>query len=211
MISNMNTTLEKILLELMILNTSNNKKTKKRKANSKTSTSQKSAIPQGISNIISNALKQAKASRKDKKRKNEKKLEDTAEEIEDGKGKDGPAGGYGTIKPYVGMSPYAQYADYNKIWKHIGSFTTNGAYGNSFEKASLRSSVSESTGILVSMEVIEKAQKHFKYFVRGDVMGDVGYVPPFGAGIDSKDWEKYRMMTQMSIYMPLLKLMRSVI
>ena len=207
----MNTTLEQILLELIIFNMPNRKKTKRQKINSKIFPPKKGAIPPGISNVISNALKQAKASRKDKNDKSEIKLEDTAEEIDDGKGKDRPAGGYGTIKPYVGMSPYVQYADYNRIWKHIGSFTTNGAYGNSFERASLRSSVSESTGILVSMEVVEKAQKHFKYFVRGDIMGDVGYVPPFGAGIDSKDWEKYRMMTQMSIYMPLLKLVRSVI
>jgi len=69
----------------------------------------------------------------------------------------------------------------------------------------------ESTREMVGMETIEKAAKHFKYFVMGEVMGDIGYVPPTGLGINSKDWEKYRLMTQISFYRPLLKLMHSVI
>lgn len=162
----------------------------------------------GISNIIANS-KPIK-NKKNKEAKKELKLEEAAEEAEDGKEKES-LGGYGTIKHYNGMLPYVQYANYGKIWSHIGAFASKSAYENPLERASLRSSMSESTGILVSMEVIEKAQKHFKYFVRGDIMGDIGYVPPFGSGIDSKDWEKYRLMTQMSVYMPLLKLMRSII
>ena len=68
----------------------------------------------------------------------------------------------------------------------------------------------ESSREMVSMETLDKAAKHFKYFVRGEVLGDIGLVPPTGANINSKDWEKYRLMTFMSIYQPLLKLMRSM-
>ncbi len=167
---------------------------------------QRNAIAASISNIINNS-KQAKASKKAKENKLD--LEEAAEDAETPKSK-GHLGGYGTIKSYSGISHYTAYTDYSKIWSHIGAFASKSAYQNPLERASLRSSMSESTGILVSMEVIDKAQKHFKYFVRGDIMGDIGYVPPFGSGIDSKDWEKYRLMTQMSVYMPLLKLMRSV-
>ena len=68
----------------------------------------------------------------------------------------------------------------------------------------------ESSREMVSYETINKAERYFKYFVMGELMGEVGLVPPVGVGINSKDWEKYRLMTFMSIYRPLLKLMRSV-
>ena len=207
----MNKSIKNTLVDLIIRHISD--KNKQKNNNEKTRANRKSnvkiAMPAGIGLIVNTALKHAKSSKKAAKNKEKSELEDTAEESKS-KVREQP-GGYGTIKPYAGMSPYVQYSDYGKIWKHIGTFSTNGGYGTSFERDSLRSSVSENSGILVSMEVIEKAQKHFKYFVRGDIMGDIGYVPPFGIGIDSKDWEKYRMMTQMSIYMPLLKLMRSMV
>jgi hypothetical protein len=37
----------------------------------------------------------------------------------------------------------------------------------------------------------------------------MGLVPPVGIGVNSKDWEKYRVMSQMSIYKPLIKLKMS--
>lgn len=209
----MNETIKNTLVDLVVKHIKDNRyKNTKKNRNEKHRANRKSnikhIIPTGISLIVNAALKQSKSNKK-KAAQEKSELEETTEESKSKSGEQ--PGGYGTIKPYAGMSPYVQYADYGKIWKHIGTFSTNGAYGTSFERESLRSSVSESSGILVGMEVIEKAQKHFKYFVRGDIMGDIGYVPPFGTGIDSKDWEKYRMMTQMSIYMPLLKLMRSMV
>ena len=119
-------------------------------------------------------------------------------------------GGYGTIKPYVGMSPYVKYADYGKIWGHLGTFRTNasGSAEETVHKIAMNNG--ESSREMVSYETINKAERHFKYFVMGELVGEVGLVPPVGIGIDSKDWEKYRLMTFMSIYRPLLKLMRSV-
>ena len=57
-----------------------------------------------------------------------------------------------------------------------------------------------------NMNPRKKAAKHFRYFVSGDVVGDIGYVPPTGLNINSKDWEKYKLMSMMSIYQPLIKL-----
>ena len=168
----------------------------------------KSSIAAIAASIAINSLKAT--SQEDENQANDT-LERTAAEEPENKEEKAAHGGYGTIKPYAGMSPHINYVNYGKIWGHIGSFASKRAYETSFEKAGLRDSASQGTGILVENEVIEKAQKHFKYFVRGDIMGDIGYVPPTGIGIDSKDWEKFRLMTQMSVYMPLLKLFRSIV
>ena len=67
--------------------------------------------------------------------------------------------------------------------------------------------LTESSKEMVSFETVDKAAKHFKYFVVGEIMDSVpGYVPPTGSNINSKDWEKYRVMTMMSIYQPIIAL-----
>ena len=149
---------------------------------------------------------------KDKTKKKESKeedLEDTTEEESDDKKKLNVNGGYGTIKTYTGMSSYTNYADYGKIWRHVGTFRSQSMYEKPMDGFSSQNE-SKSTGVLLDNKVIEKAERHFKYFRAGEVIGDVGYVPPVGINIDSKEWEKYRMMTQMSIYRPLLALFRAI-
>lgn len=123
------------------------------------------------------------------------------------------SGGYGAVGKHYGISPVVQYTDYSKIWGHLGSFKSQGMYENINKNFSELMSQSQAEGSrgLVSFETLEKAEKHLKYFVMGDMVGDFGYVPPVGIGISSKEWEKYRLMTQMSIYRPLLNLMRSVV
>jgi len=118
-------------------------------------------------------------------------------------------GGYGTVSKHYGASPSVNYTDYDKIWGHLGGFKTRSMYEGieSLNNGSVKNS--ESSGQLVSTETLDKAAKHFKYSVPGEILGDVGFVPPFGSNINSKDWEKYRLMTMMSIYQPLLKLKRS--
>jgi hypothetical protein len=118
--------------------------------------------------------------------------------------------GYGTINKHYGTSPIIKYTDYNKIWSHLGSFKTFAAYENDESSNKIAVKNGESSREMISMGTIDKAAKHFKYFVQGDVMGDIGLVPPAGANIDSKEWEKYRLMYQMSVYQPLLKLMWSM-
>lgn len=162
-----------------------------------------------IANIIEN-LKLNEVKESSREKAEEQNLEEAANLSDslDNREKE-RSGGYGAIKPYAGINPNANYSDYDIIWSHIGTFKAKSVYATS-EKVGLQiNSTNESTGVLVSNEVIEKVEKHFKYFVRGEIMGDVGYVPPSGLNINSKDWEKYRMMTQMSIYRPLLKLIRA--
>lgn len=166
----------------------------------------KSSITTVIANIILNSLRE---NTDDVEKQDNDALEQTAEEQEKEK-ENTVHGGYGTIKQYAGMSPYVKYADYGKIWSHLGTFRAN-SYGNA-EKTQIQIAMDngESSREMVSYETMNRAERHFKYFVMGDLVGEVGLVPPIGIGISSKDWEKYRLMTFMSIYRPLLKLMRSM-
>ena len=146
-----------------------------------------------------------------KEESNEDNSEETIEEESSDENKITMNGGYGTINKHYGTSPTVKYVSYDRIWDHLGGFKSQSMYQNlSEERGPIAHNASESTGVLVSNEVITKAEKHFKYFVSGELLGDVGYVPPTGLGISSVEWEKYRLMTQISFYSPLLKLMNSV-
>lgn len=202
------------LVELILRNFSevNVRKAKKRikkefsKRANKGISGQKSSIAAIIRNIAANSITTDENTSEVKK----ENLEIAAEQELEDKEENPVHGGYGTIKPYVGMSPNVKYTDYSKIWSHLGAFRTN-AYGSAEETAhKIAMNNGESSREMVSYETINKAERHFKYFVMGDLVGEVGLVPPVGIGIDSKDWEKYRLMTFMSIYRPLLKLMRSM-
>ena len=205
--------IKETLVELILRNFSeaNSSKAKRRPkrqipGGAQRASGQKPSIAAVIRNIAANS---AAANENAGESKNEN-LEIAAEEKSDEKQEKVVHGGYGTIKHYVGMSPYVKYSDYSKIWGHLGAFRAN-SYGSD-EKTQIQVAIDngESSREMVSYETINKAEKHFKYFVIGELVGEVGLVPPTGLGVSSKDWEKYRLMTFMSIYRPLLKLMRSM-
>lgn len=158
--------------------------------------------------LINSAVKEVKDEGKDTLK--EDNLEETTEEESKDKHKVAINGGYGTINKHYGVSPVVKYADYNKIWGHLGSFRTYAAHEEAGSSNEIAMKNGESSREMVSTETLDKAAKHFKYFVSGELMGEVGLVPPVGLNINSKDWEKYRLMTMMSIYRPLIKLMRSM-
>ena len=165
----------------------------------------KSSIAAIVANIAINSLKAA--SQEDESQVNDT-LERTAAEEPENKKENAAHGGYGTIKPYAGMSAYHGYVNYDKLWSHLGQFIAYGAYGR-IENENMAMENGESTRQMISKETMEKAAKHFKYFVMGDIMGDIGFVPPAGLNIDSGEWEKYRLMSMMSVYRPLLALKRA--
>ena len=162
-----------------------------------------------ISNItISSSIKKAKQNKAEASKIEEsfwndidEKTKDEREIIENG--------GYGTISRDYGISPVVRYADYTKIWGHLGRFRAYGAYEIAENGNNVSMENEESTRQMVSKETMERAAKHFKYFVRGEILGDIGFVPSFGLNIDSGEWEKYRLMSMMSIYRPLLALKRA--
>ncbi len=186
------------LITKNFVNIKGGKKTKRKAQNPKFSIS---AI------LINSAVREVKEQGRDTLK--EENLEETTEEQED-KNKVIVNGGYGTINKHYGISPGVKYTDYSKIWGHLGSFRAKGAYENAESSNEIAVKNGESTREMVSSEILDKAAKHFKYFVRGEFVGEVGLVPPVGLNINSKDWEKYRLMSLMSIYQPLIKLMHSM-
>lgn len=193
--------IKETLLEIIIRNFLEIKRKKKRKKKKRNNHSSDFSI-NSIS--INASIKEIKET---KNEKNEENLEEECNEdsLVD-KEKTAVNGGYGTVSKQYGISPIVKYINYDKIWGHLGNFRTYSMYRDTDYANSIAMQNGESTREMVSTETIEKAARHFKYFVLGDVMGDIGFVPPFGINISSKEWEKYRLMTQMSIYQPLLKL-----
>ena len=202
--------IETILISLITKNFIDIKRKKEAKKNSKKTKREIQNPKFSISTILINsAVNEIKDENKEKKSK-EENLEETTEEESKDKHKVAITGGYGTINKHYGTSPVVKYADYNKIWSHLGTFRAYNMYEDTESPNEIAMKNGESSREMVSTETIDKAAKHFKYFVRGELMGEVGLVPPVGLNINSKDWEKYRLMTLMSIYQPLIKLMRAM-
>lgn len=166
----------------------------------------KSSIAAIAASIAANSLKAA--SQEDDNKADDNLERAAAEETENNEEK-AVHGGYGTIKPYSGMPPHTNYVNYDKIWGHLGRFIAYGAYGRIEDESRVAMENGESTRQMISKETMEKAAKHFKYFVMGEVAGDIGFVPPAGLNISSGEWEKYRLMSMMSVYRPLLALKRA--
>ena len=194
-------------LEKKNKNAGNNKKVKEEKS-IKPRFSGKNNTKINIS-ILKNLWKTLIVNSKEPKK--EKQAEEAAEETSLDKDKETEVhGGYGTLSGNAGYLPNIKYVNYDKIWSHIGNFRSKDMYENTgFGLNGHNEAGTESTREMLSNETIDKATKHFKYFVRGEVLGDIGFVPPTGSNIDSKEWEKYRTMWMMSTYRPLFALKRS--
>ena len=194
------------LTELIVRNFIEVKKRTIKSKNSKVSKRKTKATGDrfSISTIMRNILMNSRISELENKEKDTEDLEQSSNE--ESEEENAVQGGYGTIKPYAGMSSYVKYTDYNKIWGHLGAFRTNSMYERDESSNEIAMKNGESSREMVSTETLEKAAKHFKYFITGDAPGDVGYVPPFGLNINSKEWEKYRLMSMLSFYKPLMKM-----
>lgn len=91
--------------------------------------------------------------------------------------------------------------DYAKIWNHLKESKPVQQYlGSSYEPPRAKNGENgESTREMVSTETIDKALWNMKYL--GEFFRSI---PPFASGIDSKEWEKFKLMLLMSIYRPWL-------
>jgi len=202
-ISNMS--LDKVILKLILFNLKKRKKKPKKRINKLQKKINKKKSAASICSLtqilINKAIEKVKETPKKEKNKEGKIIYSTKEErvlITNG--------GYGTVSKVYGTTPVVKYTDYGKLFSHLGTFRAKGMYEDLEEREMKTKQMIASTREMVSTETMEKAAKHFKYFLVGELMTDVGYVPPVGIGINSKDWEKYRLMTKMSIYQPLIKL-----
>ncbi len=209
--------IKETLVELILRNFSeaNAHKAKKRikkqfsKRVNKRISGQKSSIATIIQNIVANSITSDEDTSDGKK----EKLEIAAEEKLEDKEEKPVHGGYGTIKPYAGISPYVKYADYSKIWGHLGTFRTYKMFEHLDNVNNAVSINGESSREMISERTMDMAARNFKFFgnmninnTAQDYYTITSLVPPVGANIDSKDWEKYVLMMKMSIYQPLIAL-----
>lgn len=207
------------LIELIIKNfLDSNKKRNKTKKNIRTnkniissSNIVKSSPKFSISAFLANTLKEAKTDDKESKEKKdlEEVSEDAGKEVKEKKEMI-VNGGYGTVSKSYGAGQSAKYADYNKLFSHLGTFKAKGMYEEFSDLISdIIKGKAETTREMVSTQVMDTAAKHEKYFMVGESLTNVGFVPPVGANVNSKDWEKYRVMSLMSIYQPIIALKRT--
>lgn len=190
----------KVISKLALLN---QKKSSKKETRLKKSIKGKTAPNIGSLTrlLINKAVEKAKETTKKEKNKEDKIIYSIKEDEEIITN-----GGYGTVSKVYGAAPAVKYVNYDKLFSHLGIFKAKGMYENLGTRETDIKQTTESSREMVSTETIEKAAKHFKYFVTGEIINDLGYVPPVGIGISSKDWEKYRLMSKMSIYLPIIKL-----
>lgn len=197
-------TVKHTLTELIVRTFIEAKKKAARRKSSKVSKKKTTRDKSSISAIISTILTNLRINEFENKEKEPEDQELSAQEEQEEENV--VHGGYGTIKPYSGMSSYVKYTDYSKIWSHLGAFRTNDMYERDESSNEIAMRNGESTREMVSTETLEKAAKHSKYFVWGDLVGDVSFVVPFGLNVNSKEWEKYRLMNMISFYKPLMRL-----
>ena len=193
---------EDAILKLALLDIKKRKTSGYKKNNSKQANKKNIASPIcSLTNVLINkAIEKVKETKKEKN-KEDKIIYSTKEDRQIITN-----GGYGTVSKAYGAAPVVKYVNYDKLFNHLGIFKAKGMYEDLGTRETDIKQTTESTREMVSNETMEKAAKHFKYFVVGEITGDIGYVPPVGIGVSSKDWEKYRLMSKMSVYQPIIKL-----
>ena len=116
-------------------------------------------------------------------------------------------GGYGAAPKHYGTSPSTPYVDYGKLFGYLGKFRAQGAYQSDDNfMGFLNNSLEGRSFELVSREAMDKGARFVKYsFQHGaDFYENLTSLVPV-AGINSADWEKFKLMMQIDKVMYKLK------
>jgi len=109
-------------------------------------------------------------------------------------GKEAANGGYGAASRLYGASSEA-YVDYSKLFSYIGRFRSQSPYedysGESHTEKINRIMEQDNKFYLVDREVIDDGVRSIKYFTFGVMLREPGPVPM--GGINSADWEKFKL------------------
>lgn len=104
-------------------------------------------------------------------------------------------GGYGTASRLYGTSSREAYVDYGKLFSYIGKFKSQSPYenysGESPTEKINKIMEQDSKFYLVDREVIDDGVRSIKYFTFGLMLREPGPVPM--GGINSADWEKFKL------------------
>jgi len=183
-------------------------KVPKLKVKNKKITKQKKDGNFPVSSIISILIKAAvEKSKRDKK---EKRLVD--EDKNYAISKEDKAltlhGGYGTSSEGYGTAPHASYVDYEKLFSYLGKFKAQSAYENLDNHIEfLNKSVESGSFALIDKETMEKGKTYVRYF-NSKIPIDKSSLVPI-AGMNSAEWEQFKMFMRLDTAMYLLKISTS--
>lgn len=144
--------------------------------------------------LIKNAVEKAK---KEKKENNPSVVEDKGYKIlKDDKPE--LNGGYGASSKSYGTSPQTSYANYGKMFSHLGAFRAKQPYENMAEHlGNLNKAADSSSFALVDSETLQKGGWFVKYCAhpgRFDMYTALGSLVSPVPGLNSSEWEKFKLM-----------------
>ena len=153
-----------------------------------------------INILIKSAIEKAKRERK------EKKLEDKSYKIIKQERILMVNGGYGTVSKGYGSAPHNSYIDYEKLFSYLGKFKSKNPYENISDLGESGKAESGSFA-LVDRETMEKGKTYIRYFNSKIPIDKSSLVPM--AGMDSAEWEQFKMWMRLDPVMYLLKISTS--
>ena len=146
-----------------------------------------------VSILIKSAIEKTKREKKEKPFEEEKSYKI----LKDGR-ESGINGGYGAASKNYGMSPRASYADYGKMFSHLGTFRAKQPYEDMAEHlGNLNKATDSSSFTLVDSETLQKGGWFIKYCAhpgRFDMYTALGSLVSPIPGLNSSEWEKFKLM-----------------
>ena len=159
--------------------------------------------------VIVNILIRAALEKSKREKENKPVPEDRKYRLTNDDPKDVP-GGYGTAPKHYGISPITPYIDYGKLFGYLGKFKAKNAYDSDIPMQSLGSLVEPRSLELVDRASMDKGVRYVKYFFphAADFYVNLASLVPV-AGMNSAEWEQFKLMMQLDPVMFKLKLSTS--
>ena len=157
-----------------------------------------------INILIKTAVEKAKRDKKEKAVERDKSYtivkDDTSLNIN---------GGYGTVSKGYGTTPHASYVDYGKLFSYLGKFRSQGAYENmdGDHLGKINKAMEDQGFSLIDKETMEKGKTYVRYF-NSKIPIDKSSLVPI-AGMNSAEWEQFKMFMRLDTAMYLLKISTS--
>ena len=158
--------------------------------------------------VIVNILIRAALEKAKREKENKPVSENTKYRLTDDS-KDAP-GGYGTASKHYGISPTTPYVDYGKLFGYLGKFRARNAYDSDIPTQSFGNLVEPRSVELVDRESMDKGVRYVKYFFphAADFYVNLASLVPV-AGMNSAEWEQFKLMMQLDPVMFKLKMSTS--
>ena len=114
--------------------------------------------------------------------------------------------GYGTVSKSYGSLIKAAYIDYGKLFSYLGEIKSRNAFEDfDASPTQLTNRILDQGNkfYFVDREVIDTGVRTLKYFIPGEITGEIHVVP---VGVNSTDWEKFKLWMKIDPVMFNLKM-----